>query len=86
MAMPGRLTVKLSIVALTAALVALGGERTTVANSAKIFKCTSRFCTGDNGCSGDLYERMGCSMYCFDIIGGAEINKTGYADCPPLME
>lgn len=56
------------------------------ADSAKLYRCQKTGCSGDGFCTGDLYDRQGCRVVCFRIVGGDEIESTGEVDCQPLMD
>lgn len=76
----------LGVIALAATLAALGGEKTALANPEKAFKCTTRSCANNNGCLGDLYDRNGCVIVCYEIVGDGEINWSGQAECVNIAE
>lgn len=75
----GWLPLALLLTLVAASIVGVAGPRDVSAADYTCFVAGS--CTSPAQCSGDYYDRNGCTVQCFTIVGGGEINPAGSATC-----
>jgi hypothetical protein len=69
---------RLSLAALAAAGLLTAGAGPLEATT---YNCNSQYCGQSSTCNGNVYDRDGCFIQCYNNCGGGEICETGSAYC-----